>query len=100
MMPSPLTPPPTQFSKSSNKATNGQPQSSSSGNFQPARAPPPKPAPAKNAAPTKPEANGRGPREKKGSAMSEAQIMEKLRSVVSRGDPTTMYQKIKKIGQG
>lgn len=38
--------------------------------------------------------------EKRISAMSEAQIMEKLRSVVSPGDPTPMYQKIKKVGQG
>ncbi|KAI8819942.1 kinase-like domain-containing protein [Fimicolochytrium jonesii] len=34
------------------------------------------------------------------SAMSEAQIMEKLRSVVSKGDPVTMYTKLKKVGQG
>lgn len=34
------------------------------------------------------------------STMSEAQIMEKLRSVVSKGDPTECYKKIKKVGQG
>jgi protein-serine/threonine kinase len=34
------------------------------------------------------------------STMSEAQIMEKLRSVVSKGDPTLLYAKIKKVGQG
>ena len=32
--------------------------------------------------------------------MSDAQIMEKLRAVVSRNDPNTMYRKVKKIGQG
>ncbi|KAG2237550.1 kinase-like domain-containing protein [Thamnidium elegans] len=34
------------------------------------------------------------------STMSEAQIMEKLRSVVSKGDPTECYKKIKRVGQG
>ncbi|ODQ54517.1 Pkinase-domain-containing protein [Saitoella complicata NRRL Y-17804] len=38
--------------------------------------------------------------EKRISAMSESQIMEKLRSVVSTGDPNTLYSKIKKVGQG
>jgi protein-serine/threonine kinase len=32
--------------------------------------------------------------------MTEAQVMEKLRSVVSCGDPNTLYSKIKKVGQG
>lgn len=32
--------------------------------------------------------------------MSEAQIMEKLRSVVSRGDPNSSYKKLKRVGQG
>ena len=32
--------------------------------------------------------------------MSEGQIMEKLRSVVSSEDPKVLYSKIKKIGQG
>lgn len=32
--------------------------------------------------------------------MNEAQIMDKLRSVVSADDPSTMYSKIKKVGQG
>ncbi|CAO0790211.1 unnamed protein product [Mucor circinelloides] len=32
--------------------------------------------------------------------MSEAQIMEKLRSVVSKGDPNECYKKIKRVGQG
>jgi len=34
------------------------------------------------------------------STLSEAEIMEKLRGVVSKGDPTVLYSKIKKIGQG
>lgn len=49
---------------------------------------PPSPAPKKSAT------------EKRISTMTEAQIMEKLRSVVSPGDPTTIYSKIKKVGQG
>jgi hypothetical protein len=40
------------------------------------------------------------PRENRISALTEAQIMEKLRSVVSSGDPNTSYTKIKKVGQG
>ena len=32
--------------------------------------------------------------------MNEAQIMEKLRSVVSSADPAQRYSKIKKVGQG
>jgi protein-serine/threonine kinase len=39
-------------------------------------------------------------KEKRISAMTEAQIMEKLRSVVSDDDPKTLYSKIKKVGQG
>lgn len=38
--------------------------------------------------------------EKRISGMSESQIMEKLRSVVSSGDPNLLYQKMKKVGQG
>ncbi|KAI7865580.1 kinase-like domain-containing protein [Spinellus fusiger] len=34
------------------------------------------------------------------STMTEAQIMDKLRSVVTRGDPTDMYKKLKRVGQG
>ncbi|PWN87029.1 Pkinase-domain-containing protein [Acaromyces ingoldii] len=34
------------------------------------------------------------------STMSEAQIMEKLRSVVNPEDPNVLYSKIKKVGQG
>jgi protein-serine/threonine kinase len=36
----------------------------------------------------------------KSKSLSEAAVMEKLRSVVSKGDPTMLYSKIKKIGQG
>ncbi|KAL4070125.1 kinase-like domain-containing protein [Scleroderma yunnanense] len=39
-------------------------------------------------------------KEKRISTMTEAQIMEKLRSVVSEDDPKTLYSKIKKVGQG
>ena len=39
-------------------------------------------------------------KEKRISTMNEAQIMEKLRSVVSKDDPKALYSKIKKIGQG
>ena len=38
--------------------------------------------------------------EKRISTMTEAQIMEKMRSVVDSGDPKLLYSKIKKIGQG
>ncbi|BFZ53004.1 Protein kinase [Savitreella phatthalungensis] len=38
--------------------------------------------------------------DKRISAMSEAQIMERLRQVVSSGDPNGLYQKLKKVGQG
>ena len=38
--------------------------------------------------------------EKRISGMTEPQIMEKLRKVVSTGDPNTLYQKVKKVGQG
>ncbi|RCH78276.1 Protein kinase, partial [Rhizopus stolonifer] len=34
------------------------------------------------------------------STMTEAQIMEKLRSVVSKGDPSESYKKVKRVGQG
>ena len=38
--------------------------------------------------------------EKRSSGMSESQVMEKLRNVVSTGDPNKFYSKIKKVGQG
>jgi serine/threonine-protein kinase CLA4 len=40
------------------------------------------------------------PREQRISALTETQIMEKLRSVVSSADPNSSYTKIKKVGQG
>ncbi|THH33274.1 hypothetical protein EUX98_g927 [Antrodiella citrinella] len=39
-------------------------------------------------------------KEKRISTMNEAQIMEKLRSVVSKDDPKQLYSKIRKVGQG
>ncbi|KZT69412.1 Pkinase-domain-containing protein [Daedalea quercina L-15889] len=39
-------------------------------------------------------------KEKRISTMNEAQIMEKLRSVVSQDNPKTLYSKIRKVGQG
>ncbi|PWN21048.1 Pkinase-domain-containing protein [Microstroma glucosiphilum] len=38
--------------------------------------------------------------ERRISTMSEAQIMDKLRSVVNPDDPNQLYSKIKKVGQG
>lgn len=38
--------------------------------------------------------------ERRISTMSEAQIMDKLRSVVSPDDPNQLYSRIKKVGQG
>ena len=39
-------------------------------------------------------------KEKRISTMNEAQIMDKLRSVVSPDDPKALYSKIRKVGQG
>ncbi|KAF9234469.1 Pkinase-domain-containing protein [Melanogaster broomeanus] len=39
-------------------------------------------------------------KEKRVSAMTEDEIMDKLRSVVSADDPKTLYSKIRKVGQG
>ena len=39
-------------------------------------------------------------KEKRISTMNEAQIMEKLRSVVSQDNPKALYSKIRKVGQG
>ncbi|KAI8922161.1 kinase-like domain-containing protein [Powellomyces hirtus] len=78
------------------------------------RVPPPQPvrpaevaarpqAPPKDIPPPPTAPPTRKPNEKKStrmSTMSEAQIMDKLRSVVSKGDPVSMYAKIKKVGQG
>ena len=40
------------------------------------------------------------PKEKRISTMTEVQIMEKLRQVVSADDPKLLYSKIRKVGQG
>ena len=48
-------------------------------------------------APKKPEARQR---EVRMSSMTENEVMEKLRQVVTRQDPSTSYSKQKKIGQG
>ncbi|KXN70701.1 Pkinase-domain-containing protein [Conidiobolus coronatus NRRL 28638] len=40
------------------------------------------------------------PKDQRLSTMTEPQIMEKLRSIVSKNDPSTLFTKIKKIGQG
>ncbi len=40
------------------------------------------------------------PKEKRISTMTEVQIMEKLRQIVSEEDPKLLYSKIKKVGQG
>lgn len=53
---------------------------------------------AERAAPAAPAASKTA--ERRISSMNEAQIMDKLRSVVSKEDPSTLYSKIKKVGQG
>lgn len=62
------------------------------------------PKPAQTAPPPKQPSPQQAPKksatERRISTMTEAQIMEKLRSVVSAGDPTSIYSKIKKVGQG
>ncbi|KAI8799361.1 kinase-like domain-containing protein [Cladochytrium replicatum] len=40
------------------------------------------------------------PKEVRLSTLPQEQIMEKLRSIVNMADPTTLYTKVKKIGQG
>ncbi|KAL7424336.1 hypothetical protein Q5752_000018 [Cryptotrichosporon argae] len=65
-----------------------------------AKPPPPRieTKPRASAEPQQPAA-ARQP-ERRISTMNEAQIMEKLRQVVSPQDPATLYAKIKKVGQG
>jgi serine/threonine-protein kinase CLA4 len=81
--------------KPQNIQHSAQPQRTPPNNVSKPQAPPPKAQPAPAPAPPKKAAS-----ERRISTMSEAQIMEKLRSVVSQGDPTTIYNKIKKVGQG
>lgn len=61
-----------------------------------APAAPPAAAPAAGAQPVARRADG----SRRVSTMTEAQIMEKLRHVVSPEDPNLLYSKVKKIGQG
>ena len=60
---------------------------------------PPKPHPAAAAATTATTSKPKV-REQRISALTETQIMEKLRSVVTHADPNNSYSKIKKVGQG
>jgi protein-serine/threonine kinase len=66
----------------------------------PERPPPPpiKEQPTQKLSPTSPRK--KPPKDPRLSTLSESQIMEKLRSVVSKGDPSNYYTKLKKIGQG
>jgi len=67
----------------------------------PSGPPPASRIPVANGRPAEPMAKPKAkPREQRISALTETQIMEKLRSVVSSGDPNTSYTKIKKVGQG
>jgi serine/threonine-protein kinase CLA4 len=59
----------------------------------------PKPNPAAVAAASAAVTKAK-PREQRISALTEGQIMEKLRSVVTHADPNQSYTKIKKVGQG
>ncbi|KAK3829387.1 MAG: kinase-like domain-containing protein [Benniella sp.] len=79
----------------------GPPRSNTTPNAGSSGKPPvaPRPAVAEAAA----ALNGDGAKaavERRISTMTEAEVMEKLRSVVSSGDPSTLYSKIKKVGQG
>lgn len=80
-------------------ANNAQPLASTRP-LQPQKKPQgPPPAPSAGAA-TSNDLKIAKPAEKRISAMSEPQILDKLRSVVSNADPSTLYAKIKKVGQG
>ncbi|KAI9327119.1 serine/threonine kinase [Zopfochytrium polystomum] len=73
---------------------NSQPNSQAASPPPAVTKPAPTPEPAPVAAPAKKK------KEPRMSTMSESQIMEKLREVVSKGDPTQLYAKVKKVGQG
>ncbi|KAJ3188456.1 Protein kinase [Gaertneriomyces sp. JEL0708] len=60
---------------------------------------PPAPPKDKDNAPA-PSGRKKSDKQTRMSTMSEAQIMERLRGVVSKGDPTQLYVKVKKVGQG
>jgi protein-serine/threonine kinase len=64
------------------------------------RAPERMPKAVPTPAPVAPPAASTERPERRISAMTEAQIMEKLRTVVSPQDPSLLYSKIKKVGQG
>lgn len=67
----------------------------------PSGPPPASRIPVANGRPAEPMVKPKAkPREQRISALTETQIMEKLRSVVSSGDPNSSYTKIKKVGQG
>lgn len=97
---SPATPvPAAATAKASSSAANVQ-SSTSTRPLQPPKKPQgPPPAPSAGAA-TSNDVKPSKASEKRISAMSEPQIMDKLRSVVSTADPSTLYAKIKKVGQG
>jgi hypothetical protein len=97
---SPATPAPAAANgKPPSVATNVQPAISTRP-LQPQKKPQgPPPAPSAGAA-TSNDIKPSKSSEKRISAMSEPQIMDKLRSVVSTADPSTLYAKIKKVGQG
>lgn len=81
-------------------ATNNAQPLASTRPLQPQKKPQgPPPAPSAGAA-TNNDVKVAKPTEKRISAMSEPQILDKLRSVVSNADPSTLYAKIKKVGQG
>ncbi|TGZ77856.1 Pkinase-domain-containing protein [Ascodesmis nigricans] len=65
---------------------------------------PPKPTPAAAQPTVKPlnvvKETTRKERSNRISNMTESQVMDKLRSVVSSGDPNQSYAKLKKVGQG
>ncbi|GHJ85730.1 hypothetical protein NliqN6_2132 [Naganishia liquefaciens] len=97
---SPATPvPAAAIAKTSSSAANAQ-TSTSTRPLQPQKKPQgPPPAPSSGAA-TSNDVKSSKASEKRISSMSEPQIMDKLRSVVSTADPSTLYAKIKKVGQG
>ncbi|ORY53009.1 Pkinase-domain-containing protein [Rhizoclosmatium globosum] len=56
--------------------------------------------PAVQQSPTTGAATKKKDKEVRLSTLSESQIMDKLRSIVTKTDPTLLYQKIKMIGEG
>lgn len=96
---SPATPFPAAANNNAPNVANAQ-SATSTRPLQPQKKPQgPPPAPSAGAA-TSNDVKPSKASEKRVSAMSEPQIMDKLRSVVSTADPSTLYAKIKKVGQG